>query len=263
MKPLLFTLLALLGFTAWADAQASLPITRVHWIGSAWMNFHGISSQCSESLQGRAGFGQIEHSQDRIWPLHALMDGGKRKMQLYSKERTLPQLIADMEKREFDLLVATIQLEMIAEEENDASFEKTMQFLLSQCRRNGNARLLLAPYGNDFAAKCQRGMARLIPFAKKHQSTLVPWWSAMKQVATERPQHPLFDAKVDGHPGIGSVYLNVCTFFAAATATDPAKAGLPLEHRSWDATKPPERLTPSEASYLQQVAWRAVLDVRE
>ena len=256
MKKLLIALITILGFTDWAEAQATLPTTRIHWIGSAWMNFHGIASQCSESLQDRAGFGKIEHNHDRVWPLHALMDGGKRKMQLYSKERTLEQLIADMATRQFDILVATIQLEMIAEEENDASFEKTITFLLDQCRRNGSARLYLAPYGNDFGDKCQRGMACLIPFAKKHHATIIPWWGAMKQVAAERPQQPLFDAKVKGHPGLGSVYINVCTFFAAVTATDPAKASLPLQHRDWDQDPAPAvPISPEDAAYFQKVAW--------
>ena len=81
-------------------------------------------------------------------------------------------------------------------------------------------------------------------------------------VATERPNAVLFGVPTKGHPALGSIYLNLCAFTFALTNTAPEQANLPLEFHGWDAANPPELLPKSEATYFQQVAWRAWLDVR-
>jgi hypothetical protein len=254
---ILSALLVLFGYPAAAQDKA----TRIHWVGSAWMKYHGLAEQCSAWLDGRPGFGKVTYSDDRIWPLHALMEEKPKMLQLYDKARTLPGLLADLKSRDYDVLVAAVQLEMVAKDSVADSLGRTFAFLSSEAERR-KARLVFAAYGTAFSDDCARGMERLRPLAKKHHATICPWWSAMKIVVTERPNAVLFGVPTKGHPALGSIYLNLCAFTFALTNTAPEQANLPLEFRGWDAAKPPELLPKSEANYFQQVAWRAWLDVR-
>lgn len=236
-------------------------VTRIHWVGSAWMKYHGLAEQCSAWLDGRPGFGKVSHSDDRIWPLHALMEEQPKMLQLYDKARRLSGLLTDLKARDYDVLVAAVQLEMVAKDSVAEPLAKTFAFLSSEAERR-KARLVFAAYGTAFGDDCAKGMERLRPLAKHYHATICPWWGAMKRVADERPDAVLFGVPTKGHPALGSIYLNLCAFTFALTNTPPEQVNLPVEFRSWDPTKPPEHLTPSEANYFQQVAWRAWLNVR-
>lgn len=242
---------------AWADEH----VTRIHWIGLAWMKFHGLDRQCGEWLATQPGFGKIEQTVDKLWPLHALLDDPPSKMQLYGDARTQPEIIAEVKARTFDVLVLAVQLEMVAKESNDATFARTLGVLSGEAKRN-HARLVFAAYGTKFDETCTRGMERLRPLAKLHGAVICPWWTAMKLTATARPDAPLFDAKIKGHPGLGSIYLNLCTFVCALTDTPPEKLKLPTEVRDWDATSAPQPVAEDDARFFQQTAWAAWQAVR-
>jgi hypothetical protein len=249
------------GFTlpAWAAAE---HFTRIHWVGSAWIKFHGLDRQCGEWLAMQPGFGKIEHTADKLWPLHALLDEPPSKMQLYGDARTQREIIAEMKTRKFDVLVLAVQLEMVAKESNDAAFARTLGFFSGEAKRN-HARLVFAAYGTKFDDTCSRAMARLRALAKQHGAVICPWWTAMKLAAAEQPDAPLFDAKVKGHPGPGSIYLNLCTFVCALTNTPPEKVKLPTEVRDWDAEAAPQLVAEDDACFFRQTAWAAWQAVRD
>ncbi len=255
---LLILLLCAFTLPAWADEH----VTRIHWVGSAWMKFHGIDRQCGDWLAMQPGFGKVEQTVDKLWPLHALLDEPPSKMQLYGGARTQSEIIAEMKAREFDVLVLAIQLEMVAKESNDEAFARTLGFLAEQAKRH-HARLVFAAYGTKFDDTCARGLERLRSLAKQHGAVICPWWAAMKIVAAERPDAVLFDTKVKGHPGPGSTYLTLCTFVCALTDTLPAKLNLPAEVRGWDAAAAPIPVSAEDARLFQQVAWSAWQTVRD
>ncbi|WP_395750598.1 hypothetical protein [Prosthecobacter sp.] len=256
---LVILLLCAFTFTA---LPAQEKVTRIHWVGSAWMKFHGLDRQCGGWLEMQPDFGKVRQTVDKLWPLHALLDEPPSKMQLYGDARTQPEIIAEMKAGEFDILVLSVQLEMVAKDSNAAAFTRTMDFFSGEAKRN-HARLVFAAYGTKFDDTCARGMERLRPLAKQYGAVICPWWTAMKLAAAERPDAPLFDAKVKGHPGPGSTYLNLCTFLFALTNTPPEKLTLPLEYQGWDAAKPPCQLSADEARFFQQAAWKAWESVRD
>lgn len=245
-----------------AQTQAEEKITRVHWVGSAWMNYHGLAPQCSEWLAMQPGFGKVEHSTDKLWPLHALLDDPPSKMQLYGDPRTQAQIVADIRARDFDVLVLAMHLEMVAKDSTADAFARTLGFFASEAKRC-DARLIFAAYGTTFGDDCARGMGRLRTLAHTHHAIICPWWSAMKSVSTQRPDADLLGKPTKGHPSIGSIYLNLCTFICTLTNTAPDQRKLPKQFRGWDTDEPPHSLSTEDAMFFQQTAWAAWNEARD
>ena len=125
-----------------------------------------------------------------------------------------------------------------------------------------NARLVLAPYGTDFSDKLSPGVERLPRLAARHGAVICPWWSAMKMAAAEKPGFMLWDAKVKGHPGLGSVYLNTCAFVYCLTDKSPEEFSLAPTFRGWADSEPEQTLPIKEAKWFQNIAWQAWLDAK-
>ncbi|HRX56134.1 MAG: hypothetical protein R3F31_11990 [Verrucomicrobiales bacterium] len=108
-----------------------------------WMNSLGLALQCRVWLGDQPRFGKAEHRADKIWPLHAMMDEPGHNNQPCDSTRTLPQLIADLKARPCDVPVLANPLEMLADEDIDVSYARTLDFLSDEARRK-QARLALA-----------------------------------------------------------------------------------------------------------------------
>jgi hypothetical protein len=143
-----------------------------------------------------------------------------------------------------------------------AEFAKaTAQFVKEVRTHSPKCKIILFPWWIPSGSKASKEGAMevfrsCVEQAKANDIWVATTGPAFMEAFFERPNLKIVKSKTDGHPGVDGAYLIACSLFEIIA--DKSPVGLParLELEGTDGKKTEYVVSPEDAKYLQEFAWK-------
>jgi len=97
---------------------------------------------------------------------------------------------------------------------------------------------------------------RCVEQAKVNDIWVATTGPAFMEAFLERPDLHITKSKTDAHPGKHGAYINACSLFAIISGKTPVGLPATLRITATDGKKESFAITPGDAKYLQELAWK-------